>query len=351
MSGNSVEMSLFEYLSGCDKPVYIYGMGNGAEKLKRELDDTGIPLAGVFASDEFVRGHSFLGHRVIKYSELPADAVILLAFGSFLPDMLERFDNMASEHEFYAPDLPLFGEERFDERVLIERKDQIEKAYAALYDEQSRLVFKNTVLYKISGKIRYLRQMETDKSEIYTELLKVGEDEHYLDLGAYDGDTVRELLGFTDGKYKSITAVEPDPKNFKKLINKTPQAVCLNKGVYSFCGELSFSTEASRNSSVSASGKRKIEVDTIDNIVGDGSVSYIKMDVEGSEKDALIGAQRTLKRCRPRLLVSAYHRMWDFFELVNLMREMLPGYRLYMRHQPYVPNWETNIIAVPEKTK
>jgi len=349
MSENIVETSLFRYLGGCGKPIFIYGMGNGAEKLKRELDDAGIPLSGIFASDEFVRGHSFLGHKVIKYSELPKEAVILLAFGSFLPEMLERFDKMSSEHEFYAPDLPLFGEERFDEKVLSLRKSEIEKAYYALCDEQSRLVFKNTVLHKISGKIHYLRQMESDKSEIYTDLLKINGSEDYLDLGAYDGDTVRELLEFTGGSFNNVTAVEPDPKNFKKLVNKTPQAVCINKGVYSFCGELSFSTEASRNSSVSESGKRKIEVDTIDNIVGDGHVSYIKMDVEGSEKNALLGAKKTISRCRPRVLVSAYHRMWDFFELVNLMNEMLPDYRLYMRHQPYIPNWETNIIAVPKE--
>ena len=346
---DKIAVSLFDRLGKCEKPIYIYGMGNGAEKLKRELDDANIPLAGIFASDEFVRGHSFLGHKVIKYSELPKDAVILLAFGSFLPDMLQRFDMMAAEHEFYAPDLPLFGEQRFDMSVLANRREEIKKAYSLLYDEQSRLVFQNTAFHKITGDISLLRRMETDKSEIYTELLKVTGSEDYLDLGAYDGDTVRELLSFTGGSFKSITAVEPDPKNFKKLVNKTPQAVCINKGVYSFCGELSFSTEASRNSSVSEAGKRKIEVDTIDNIVGEGNVSYIKMDVEGSEKEALLGAVKTLDRCRPRLLVSAYHRMWDFFELVNLMGELLPDYRLYMRHQPYVPNWETNIIAVPEE--
>ena len=341
------EKSLFPYLKSVDKPIYIYGMGNGAEKLKRELDDNNIPLSGIFASDEFVRGHSFLEHKVIKYSELPENAIIVLAFGSFLPELLDRFDAMAAEHEFFAPDLPLFGEQRFDESVLTARKSEIEKAYSLLCDEQSRLVFKNTILHKISGKISYLRQMETDKSEIYESLLKVCENEHYLDLGAYDGDTVRELLSYTNQKAASITAVEPDPKNFKKLINKTPQAKAINKGVYNFCGEIAFSTEASRNSSVSAQGKRVIEVDTIDNIVGSGDVTYIKMDVEGSEKQALLGGEKTILRCRPRLLVSAYHKMWDFFELVNLLGDMLPNYKLYLRHQPYVPNWETNIIAIP----
>lgn len=341
------ETELYTHLKNTDKPIYIYGMGNGAEKLKLELDERGISLDGIFASDEFVRGHSFLGYKVIKYSELPTNAIILLAFGSFLPELLERFDKMAAEHEFYAPDLPLFGDQRFDISLLEERADEIATAWSLLADEQSRKVFENVIRYKISGKINYLREIETDKSEIYTELIKVTEKEYYLDLGAYDGDTVRELLQYTNGKFGSIIAVEPDPKNFKKLINKTPQAECINKGVYSFCGELSFSTEASRNSSVSKSGKRVIQVDTIDGIVNGREASYIKMDVEGSEKAALIGGRETFARCRPRMLISAYHRMWDIFELVNLAGELLPGYKLYLRHQPYVPNWETNIIAIP----
>ena len=343
------ETELYQHLKSSDKPIYIYGMGNGAEKLKLELDEREIPIAGIFASDEFVRGHSFLGHKVIKYSELPQDAVILLAFGSFLPELLERFDCMAAEHEFYAPDLPLFGDVRFDENVLSERADEIKAAYDLLADEQSKKVFENVLLYKISGKISYLRDCETDKSEIYTNILAVNQNEDYLDLGAYDGDTVRELLEYTNRKYSSIIAVEPDPKNFKKLVNKTPEAECINKGVYNFSGEIAFSTEASRNSSVSEKGKRVIEVSTIDEMVGERNVSFIKMDVEGSEKAALEGGNKTFERCRPKMLISAYHRMWDIFELVNFAASILPDYKIYLRHQPYVPNWETNIIAVPEK--
>lgn len=340
------ETPLFPYLKTLSDPIFIYGMGNGAEKLKIELDALDIPLSGVFASDEFVRGHSFLGHKVIKYSDLPKNAVILLAFGSFLPEMLERFDKMAAEHPFFAPDLPLFGEERFCHETLITKENEAAEAFALLADEQSRLVFKNTLLHKISGNISYLREMETPKSEVYQSILRLGENEDYLDLGAYDGDTVRELLSYTNGKFSSLTALEPDPKNFKKLVQKTPQALCLNKGVYSFRGEIAFSTEASRNSSVSAAGKRTVEVDTIDNIVGENTVSYIKMDVEGSEREALIGGKKVIQKQHPKLLISAYHRMWDIFELVSLLHKISPEYRIFLRHQPYIPNWETNIIAI-----
>lgn len=339
------ESFLFYKLQGTQKPVFIYGMGNGAVKLKLMLERYDIPLSGVFASDEFVRGHKFLGHTVIKYSDLPPDAVILLAFGAFTSELLERFESMADKHEFYAPDLPLFGEEYFEPAFFRKNAEEMRSAYSLLSDEQSRLVFKNTALHKLCGEIKPLLDMQTPKSESYS-LLSLGESESYLDLGAYDGDTVREFIQAVNGKYSEITAVEPDIKNFAKLIKKTPQARCLNIGVWDKAGELAFSTEASRNSSINEGGGRKIRVDTIDELCKDGRVTFIKMDVEGSEARALSGGAKTLREQRPKLLVSAYHRTGDFFELLNLIHRIEPQYKLYLRHQPYVPNWETNIIAI-----
>lgn len=336
---------LFYKLQKTKKPIFIYGMGNGAEKLKLMLDSYGIALSGVFASDEFVRGHEFLGHTVIKYSALPSNAVILLAFGAFTQELLMRFDTMAAGHEFYAPDLPLFGEEYFSPDFFKEHEGEIKAAYSLLSDEQSRLVFKNTALHKLTGEIRLLREMETPKSESYA-LLSLGENESFLDLGAYDGDTVREFLQAVNGKYDSITAVEPDSKNFAKLVKRTPQAKCLNIGVWDKPGEAAFSTEASRNSSIKRDGRRVIAVDTIDSLCHGKKVTFIKMDVEGSEAKALLGGAKTFLEQRPKLLVSAYHRTGDFFGLINLIHALAPQYRLYMRHQPYVPNWETNIIAL-----
>ncbi|MEG1972203.1 MAG: hypothetical protein RR315_03515, partial [Oscillospiraceae bacterium] len=73
------EPFLFDYLKSTDKPIYIYGMGNGAEKLKSLLEKYEITLSGIFASDDHVRGHAFLGFTVEKYSSLPPNAIILLA--------------------------------------------------------------------------------------------------------------------------------------------------------------------------------------------------------------------------------------------------------------------------------
>ncbi|MEG1972941.1 MAG: FkbM family methyltransferase, partial [Oscillospiraceae bacterium] len=261
-------------------------------------------------------------------------------------ELLARFNDMAEIHEFFAPDMPLFGNDFFEPSDLKKYKADIEKAYAFLNDELSKTVFINTIKYKISGKINYLRDMETERDEIFHNLINLNSQETFLDLGAYDGDTVQEFQERTKNTYKEIIAVEPDIKNFKKLSLKALVASLLNICVYNFECTLNFSTEGNRNSSFKDGGKNSVAVSTIDSICGDKAVSFIKMDVEGSEKEAIEGGAKTLKTQKPKMIVSAYHKTFDFFTLINQIKEINPDYKIFLRHQPYVPNWETNIIAI-----
>ena len=71
--------------------------------------------------------------------------------------------------------------------------------------------------FKLSGKMEYLRRSESDKDEVFHNLLRPTAEEHFSDLGAYNGDTIRELLHYTDGRFASVTALEPDRRSFRKL--------------------------------------------------------------------------------------------------------------------------------------
>jgi len=84
---------LWSYLACSSKPILMYGMGNGADKILAVCGDYGIEIADFFASDGFVRGHSFHGKRVLSYSEACQkydDFIILLSFASSLPEVVER---------------------------------------------------------------------------------------------------------------------------------------------------------------------------------------------------------------------------------------------------------------------
>ena len=336
---------MWNYLKNTTKPIVLYGMGNGADRVLDELAARGIEAAGVFASDEFVRGHSFRGFPVTTYAaakERFGEMIVLVCFGSSLPDVMERIRRIAAEQELYMPDLPVCGGELFDEAMYSAHLEELCKIRSLLSDEQSVRVFDNIIQYRLSGKIHYLSQCETTPDEAYENILKLSDNETYLDLGAYNGDTVAEFLAHVSD-YEQIIALEPDPKNYKKLIKNTENLSrirCINAGVYRERCELTFAANAGRNSTVSSKG-RITPMESVDSLLDGAPVSYIKMDVEGQEQNAILGAAETIRKYKPKMLISCYHRSEDLFLLPREVLKLRSDYRIYLRHYPYFPAWDT----------
>ncbi|MBQ4051701.1 MAG: FkbM family methyltransferase [Oscillospiraceae bacterium] len=329
-------------------------MGDGALKILARCREYGIKVSGIFASDEFVRGKTFEGFpvRTLKETEEElGDFVILLCFAAFLPDLMEKIRLIAKKHPLLIPDVPVFGGGLFSDEYVREHAHELQAAYDLMADEQSRHVFRSVVNFKLSGRPELLTACESSRDEVFS-VMAPGENERFLDLGAYDGDTVTEFLSFTNGKAESILALEPDPKNFRKLTRTASlpgyeQVQILNAGIWEKDGILRFDGRAGRSSSLSDAGKIDVPVRSIDSLREEyGPFTFIKMDVEGAEREALLGARRTLSEDRPKLIFSGYHRTEDIFALPLLLHELNPGYRILLRHHPYFPAWETNFSAV-----
>ena len=142
---DEIDRDLWTYLKSTDKKIVLYGMGDGAEKIKAVLDEREIAVADIMASDDFVRGQSFLGYRVKKMSEIEDeygdDIIILVCFGSQIPEVTEHIYNIAGKHELYAPNVPVIGEGVFDLEFANANKSDLQKVYKLLADEQSQKVF------------------------------------------------------------------------------------------------------------------------------------------------------------------------------------------------------------------
>lgn len=345
------EKNVWDTLKGSDKPLVLYGMGLGAEKIMSELEQRGMRANDIFASDEFVRGHSFKGYKVLRYSEVCEkykDFNVVLCFASRIDEVIDRIAEIDGEHTVFAPDVPVAGGGLFTREYIAENEEKFERAYSLLADEESKRVYKDILNFKVSGKIKYLLSSFCDKSKVYSDILNLNENEEIIDLGAYDGDTIREFTAATGGKYKHITALEPDKKSYKKLLKNTDgmkNISTLNMGVWSKRDTLIFDAEAGRNSKLSAEGV-SVEVTDIDslNIVP----TFIKMDIEGSEMKALEGAEKTIKKYLPKLYICAYHRNEDLFALPLKIKELSEKYKIYFRHSKYIPAWESNFYCVAE---
>lgn len=163
-------------------------------------------------------------------------------------------------------------------------------------------------------------------------------DEVFVDVGCFDGETVKNFIDWSENQYKEIISFEPDhicyPK-CKKTLADVPNYTIINKGLWSSATTLFFKETGASNSTVSESGEVEIHTCRLDEELKDKKVTFIKMDIEGAEKEALLGAEKIIREQKPKLAISIYHKNEDIWEIPSLILEMNPEYRFYIRHYSF----------------
>ncbi len=361
---------LWEYLKNTDKTIVLYGMGNGADKILAVLSERDIPVGGVFASDGFARGNLFHGMPVRTWSDVKAElgaenVIVLLSFGTSRPEVMENILRIRTEAELYAPDVPAFGDTLFTRAFFEEHIEEFTAARALLSDDESRRIFDNVLSYKLTGDIGYLLDAENDEDEIFETIILPQTIKAAADLGAYNGDTVRQLLDKGEGSIKTVWAMEPDARNYKKLeayaaTETRARVIPVNAGAWNEGATLFFDKSGNRNASFEQNRSQsladrpaklsEVKALPLDKVLDGARVHYIKYDVEGSEREALDGSIKTLAAHAPTLLVSLYHRSEDLFALPLHIKAIAPHYcGFYLRRLRGIPAWDINLYVTPKE--
>ncbi len=252
------ENNVWQTLKNCGQPVVLYGMGDGADKVLRAFERFGIQPAAVMASDAFVRGQRFHGFTVQKMSDLEETLgafTVALCFASRLPDVMAHIKEVARRHRLLVPPVAPFGDVLFDDAFVRAYGAEIQAAEQLMADEQSRRVYRGVLRFYHTGEIGLLDEITTDKDEAFRSLLRLGDNEVYVDLGAYNGDTIGEFLHYTGGSYRKIVALEPNAKNFAKLqtsCGSLPRTELWQLGAWNKNTTLIFNNKAGRNSAWTA---------------------------------------------------------------------------------------------------
>lgn len=341
-------------------PLYMYGTGNGADRIINVMSERGIALSGVFASDGFVRNRVFRGFPVRSYGDVCAECdefAVIVAFGSSRPEVLENVARIASERVVFCPDVPAVGDNLFDSDFYDAHFDEICDAYSLLADERSREVYSDIINYKLTGDMSYL-DSSAEPGDPGADILRYDRYRTMLDLGAYTGDTVKHAIENMPCLYRVI-AVEPESRAYKKLTAFAdtvthPVITAVNVAAWDADSSLTFTGGVGRGSTADADGRgthrgqRSFEVTAItpDSAACGVRIDYVKYDVEGAEARALRGSVRIISEHRPDMLVSLYHRSEDIFELPKLVRELYPDSKLYLRRAVGFPAWDINLYAV-----
>ncbi|MGN0364334.1 MAG: FkbM family methyltransferase [Suilimivivens sp.] len=166
-------------------------------------------------------------------------------------------------------------------------------------------------------------------------LMKPEEREVFIDCGCFDGETSKQFIQWCGGKYDKIIAFEPDTRNFKICQKKCakienfmlyPEATGLSRT------KSKFNMGASEGSKIDENGLDEVCVESIDNVLQGQKATFIKMDVEGAELDSLKGAEKTIKKYKPKLAIAIYHKPEDIVEIPQFIMKCRKDYKLYIRH-------------------
>ncbi len=365
----SWESSLFDELVG-SRGLVVCGAGGLGRKTITGLHQVGSEVSGVVDNDPAQWGKLISGVRV--YS--PTEAVtkfgksctfIVAIWGAHSRDKLSdrkrqwetagcesvisfrtlfwKYPDVFLPH--YALDLP--------HKVYAE-SDRINRVSAIFSDEYSRQEYREQLLWRLRLDYDGLPEPVSGPTYFPADLFKLSEEENLVDCGAFDGDTLREFLRVSRGKFAKVWAFEPDAENCTKLqttIASIPSELRARVKVFplatgSSARKLRFQAGFAAASAVSDAGEIEVDCDALDALLKDEMPTFIKMDIEGGEPDALRGAVDILRRCRPILAVSVYHLQSHLWSIPETLSALLDNYRFFLRPHDR-EGWDLVLYAVP----
>jgi FkbM family methyltransferase len=238
---------------------------------------------------------------------------------------------------------------------IFESAGDIRQACRIWADDASRREFLAQLRWRTHLDIDGLPRPVSHEQYFPDDLFDLTPDEAFIDCGAFDGDTIRALVRRRGASFQPIESFEPDPENYRKLsrsISLLPPHIRAKVRLHPYAvGErietLRFNAEGTGASSV-GNGSLDVKCVDLDHYLAGRAPTFIKMDIEGFEPQALAGATRTIRRHVPILAICCYHRQDHLWRLPLLMRSLSEDYRLFLRPHDFAA-FDLVCYAVPRK--
>jgi len=345
-----------------DKPIYIFGSGGFGKSVFKALRANTFEVAGFIETNP--KNAQVEGLPVYSWGDLSKELhSAQLIMGIFNRDVsFDSLMNIAGTAGYKDIIMPWDVYSQFSDElgwrywlsrkeVILNATDQIKKTFELLSDEESKQTLLNICKFRLGLNNEYasFRHLENQYFNPIT-LSKFTNSNKctYVDCGAYNGDT------FIEAEHKlpltSAYLFEPDIANFKQLVQAVKGSnigvVCLPLAVLDQYQILSFNGGGEGGTIVSG-GSVHIAATSLDELMPNSIVDFIKFDVEGAEVPAIKGAMHLIRRSRPILALSLYHRPDDLWEIPCLIASYCPNYKFYIR-QHSNNSFESVFYAIPQ---
>jgi FkbM family methyltransferase len=363
------ERALFDLQAGpLSRKLVLYGAGNIGKSVLSGLRKNGIAPLAFSDQNAYLWGSEVDGLLVLSpeeaagmFGDRAAFVVTIWNRDHCYPDIRQRLTGLgcarvmscaALFYKFPKTFLPYYSLD-LPSRILAHGKE-IESAFALMADEESRREFICELRFRMCLDFNVPITRTMSEQHFPTDLLQIGRDAVFLDCGAYDGDTLARFLDFCQGHFTRAIAFEPDPENFERLkdyVQSLPEHVChrlqcISAAIGAEAGQIGFGANGTEASSVSSEGNLSVECLPLDSLVGKVAPTFIKMDIEGAELEALRGAHLLIKDTRPALAVCVYHRPSHIWEVPLAINALWEGYRIFLRRYAQLP-WDVVCYAIP----
>lgn len=336
-----------ERLSG--RPLVLYGAGAVGASAARVLKHYNIEI-DCFCDKNKTGIHQETGLPVISPQILASeysDANIIICSVNYKNEILRDLSALGIKaNRIFSREFLNFHEMTYSDMEI--HLAGYKRAFDLLYDNQSKQI----LLERIKC---YLTSSPITSSPITSqyfepEIITLSGDEIFVDGGMYTGDTAQVFFKRTKDRYTHYYGFEPDEKNFQAAnenLRGKPDVTLISKGLWSREARLAFSENLTSSSRLDETGGGHIvETTALDAYFQDKTPpTFIKMDIEGAELEALRGAEHIIRARKPKLAICAYHKPEDLYTLPEQIRSCRSDYIFYLRH--YTESiYETVLYAV-----
>jgi len=351
--------------------VVLFGCGGLGRRAIEKFRELGVRPLALCDNNTSLWGTEIQGIAVLSVSQAAArfgsGALFLVAVWNprhWYGETSQQLE--AAGATFVTSYLPLFW--RFPDDFLqvyllnelpakvYQAKDSVLAAEELWADDLSLRVYRANIYWRALGDPRFMPPRPIENTYLPRDIFKPVRNECFLDCGAFDGDTVRQVLDRCGPDFAAIYSIEPDPASFEKLHDYVATLpVEIANRIHPIQGAVGDRRTVIRFRSGSDTGPMMNQDDQaggdvqcypLDDLPVVEPVTMIKMDIEGAEYDALHGASRTIARDQPILAICVYHTQSDIWRIPLLVHSMLPDHRLFLRAYEG-DGFQTVLYAVP----
>ena len=352
------------------RSVVLFGAGNLGRQILERLRKEGIEPRAFADNNQTLHGTSIEGVPVLspadaaaRYGTIAAFVITIWNPGHSFLQTKRQLAALGCSHVVSA--IPLrwkFAEDLLPYLWLdlpsrtLDNAASVKSALSIWADDLSRREFIAQLKFRLCGEFESLSEPVPQASYFPDDLFALRSDETFVDCGAFDGITIRQFLERQSSFEGQIVAFEPDPRNLASLrtyasdlpTHLRERVTVSSQAVGSTVGTVKFNAIGTMGSAVDPHGTAEVECVTLDAYLRQADLvpSYVKMDIEGAELEALAGARESIQRHRPILAVCLYHRPSDLWRIPLSIATLTEGYSLFLRpHEP--EGWQLVCYAIP----